>query len=146
MIIGRSKQQKILERAYQSKTAEFIMVYGLRRVGKTYLISEFFKNRKGYFLQTTGLQGGTKAEQLKKFKDELAATFFDGADLAPFKNWDEAFRLLHKQIERSDQKVVVFLDELPWMATRRSTDDENAAGHSHRLWIFCFLACSKDTI
>jgi AAA+ ATPase superfamily predicted ATPase len=45
VIIGRSKQQKILERANQSKIAQLIMVYGRRRVGKTYLIGEFFKNR-----------------------------------------------------------------------------------------------------
>jgi len=42
MIIGRSLELKQLEKIYRSREAEFAVVYGRRRVGKTYLIREFF--------------------------------------------------------------------------------------------------------
>ena len=41
MIIGRHKQKAILTRISESQQAEFIVVYGRRRVGKTYLIESF---------------------------------------------------------------------------------------------------------
>ena len=42
MIIGRKKEQKKLRELYDSGRAEFVAVYGRRRVGKTYLIDEVF--------------------------------------------------------------------------------------------------------
>ena len=44
-MIGRKKEVEELERLYGSSKAEFVAVYGRRRVGKTYLVGETFKNR-----------------------------------------------------------------------------------------------------
>ena len=41
-MIGRDHEKRMLERLYQSKKAEFIAVYGRRRVGKTFLVEEAF--------------------------------------------------------------------------------------------------------
>lgn len=41
-IIGREKELEILEDALSSNSAEFIAVYGRRRIGKTYLIKQLF--------------------------------------------------------------------------------------------------------
>ncbi len=41
-VIGREREIQQLERIEQSKKSEFIAVYGKRRVGKTFLIREFF--------------------------------------------------------------------------------------------------------
>lgn len=120
MIIGRRQEQKSLEKAYRSAEAEFIVIYGRRRVGKTYLVREFFKNKKCKFFHATGLQKGTLKKQLKKFTEALSQTFFDNVPIEIPKNWDEAFRLLHNQAAKVTEKMVLFLDELPWMATRRS--------------------------
>ena len=46
MIVGRKKELAILEKIYRSKEAEFITIYGRRRVGKTYLIREFFGQKE----------------------------------------------------------------------------------------------------
>ena len=43
-IIGRKNEQAILEDVLKSKKAEFIALYGRRRIGKTYLIDNFFAN------------------------------------------------------------------------------------------------------
>ena len=120
MIIGRKEEKTILERVYKSKKAEFLVVYGRRRVGKTFLIRDFFSHKKCKFFHATGLKGGNIKIQLKKFTDALSQTFFDKTPLAVPKNWDGAFNLLHSQITKTDEKVVIFLDELPWLATRKS--------------------------
>lgn len=41
-IIGRQEECEMLTKALKSSEAEFIAVYGRRRVGKTFLIREFF--------------------------------------------------------------------------------------------------------
>ncbi|MDR1795115.1 MAG: hypothetical protein LBR25_06940 [Erysipelotrichaceae bacterium] len=43
-IIGRTQEIKSLNHCLQSRKPEFLVVYGRRRVGKTYLIREFFHN------------------------------------------------------------------------------------------------------
>jgi uncharacterized protein len=42
IIIGRKNELKTLERCYQSKKSEFLILYGRRRVGKTFLVSQKF--------------------------------------------------------------------------------------------------------
>ena len=39
-IIGRKKEISELKRLYASRTAEFVAIYGRRRVGKTFLVDE----------------------------------------------------------------------------------------------------------
>ncbi|HVE44047.1 MAG TPA: ATP-binding protein [Gammaproteobacteria bacterium] len=58
MIIGRVKELKLLDKIYNSQEAEFLVVYGRRRVGKTYLIREYFTSQKCKLLHATGLQHG----------------------------------------------------------------------------------------
>ena len=43
MIIGRNKEQQELRDAYHSDESKFVAVYGRRRVGKTYLVRQTFK-------------------------------------------------------------------------------------------------------
>lgn len=41
-IIGRKDEISCLERRYNSSKSEFIAIYGRRRVGKSFLVSEVF--------------------------------------------------------------------------------------------------------
>ena len=121
MIIGRHKEKKQLEKAYKSKESEFIVVYGRRRVGKTYLIREFFSGKEDLFIQVTGVDKGGLKTQLAKFTEAISKTFFNDAPLEIPSSWDNAFKLLDKQITTNQRKkVIIFIDELPWLATRRS--------------------------
>ena len=45
MFIGREKEKQELMRAYESSEAQFVAVYGRRRVGKTYLVRQTFKDK-----------------------------------------------------------------------------------------------------
>jgi uncharacterized protein len=66
-IVGRKAEQNLFTDALKSQKAEFIAVYGRRRVGKTYLIEEFFKKETCFFFQITGLHKGTLKGQLTFF-------------------------------------------------------------------------------
>ena len=134
MIIGRKEEQKRLNKVYNSKEAEFVAIYGRRRIGKTYLIREFFTKKKCKFFHATGLQNGNQKNQLKKFAEAISETFFDNVPLESPKAWDEALSILHKQIMKSDEKIVMFFDELPWMATRKSGLLEEIDYYWNRNW------------
>src|SRR3569832_125715 len=121
-IIGRQEELKILGQTLKSKRAEFLALYGRRRVGKTFLIRNFFGRSADVFFHMTGIQKGKIGEQLKQFANQISITFYNGVTVAPSQNWFDTFENLKRSIEQvhSSKRVVVFLDELPWMATRRS--------------------------
>lgn len=117
MIIGRKEEQQILLSAVQSENSEFVAVYGRRRVGKTYLIRETFGYK--FTFQHTGLAKGNTKEQLFSFAISLRDAGYDDCPIP--KSWLEAFSLLSTYLKNStDEKKIVFLDELPWMDTPRS--------------------------
>jgi len=120
-MIGRNKEIEILEKAYQSTKSELVAIFGRRRVGKTYLVSTFFAGKINFEL--TGLKDGTKEQQLRNFAYSLKDAK-KTADLPmPPKDWLEAFYQLKEYLEslgKPEQKKVVFIDELPWMATAKS--------------------------
>src|SRR3989338_8046625 len=74
-IVGRESEMMSLQRAYNSKKAEFIAVYGRRRVGKTFLIRHFFKQQDCLFFQLTGIHKASLKTQLAEFTKELEALY-----------------------------------------------------------------------
>ncbi len=117
MLVGRKAEKQILLSAVQSDCSEFIAVYGRRRVGKTYLIRETFGYK--FTFQHTGLSHGKTKEQLFSFAISLRDAGYDDCPLP--QSWLEAFSLLSHFLQNStDEKKIVFLDELPWMDTPRS--------------------------
>lgn len=106
---------------YESGKAEFLAVYGRRRVGKTFLIRETLRDKITFF--HTGLsvyedeKPITTEDQLKHFHHSLLVNGSD-ADHCP-KDWMEAFYMLEELLEKLDkgQRQVVFIDELPWLDT-----------------------------
>ncbi len=120
-IIGREHEKALLERNLSSKEAEFIAVYGRRRVGKTYLVSEFCKD-KGLYFEATGQLNAKKSLQLANFSIALAEVFYHGIEIAPPYTWPEAFRMLKDAIlkTKSKRKIILFIDEVPWFAFKNS--------------------------
>lgn len=122
MIIGRKKELQILKKLSRSEKAELVVLYGRRRVGKTFLIREFFNKQNCLFFQSTGLQNGALKKQLHNFTGAMSQVFTHSIQLNPPASWDDCFRTLNQFIEntKGDQKTVLFMDEVPWMATRKS--------------------------
>lgn len=118
MLIGRNKEKQMLLDALASHEAQFIAVYGRRRVGKTFLIRETFNNQ--FSFQFTGAAKSTSRRQLARFRQALKE---QGLAQVPtvLSNWLEAFSQLKCLIQsQPDGKKVIFLDELPWMDAPRS--------------------------
>lgn len=120
-IIGRKSEKKILQGLLDSEEAQLIALYGRRRIGKTFLIHEFFKD-KGLFFECAGVLGGRMTEQLWNFSQVVSKTFQLSQRIPPPKKWREAFEILFDLIEKipENQKVILFFDELPWLSTPRS--------------------------
>ncbi len=123
-IIGREPESLLLDQFLSSNNAEFLVIYGRRRVGKTYLIRNYFENKDGIiFFNVTGMKDGQMSEQLANFTEEIGNTFiYEGVKLEVGKNWREIFRVLTDNINAvsTKNKIVLFFDEFPWMATRNS--------------------------
>jgi hypothetical protein len=136
-IVGRLREQRILGGLLESEKAEFIAVYGRRRVGKTFLIKNFV-DATAVFFHVTGLQKGTAKEQLGEFAKQIGITFYQGASLVPRTRWLDAFEDLTRAIAQvpKDKKVVIFMDEFPWMATPRSRVVNALELYWNRYWVF----------
>lgn len=118
-IIGRKKEIKQLEKVKNSRKSEFVVVYGRRRVGKTFLIREHFNYT--FDFQLTGLANANTKQQLINLQVSLQRQSNLTIREIP-KNWFSAFQLLIDHLEsiKEDRKKIVFLDELPWLDTARS--------------------------
>lgn len=122
-ILGRNKEQKQLDRAVQSNKPEFLVVYGRRRIGKTYLIKNYFKDEFSFY--TSGVDKLKTKEEIKVFYNALKMYGCNEKSIP--NDWFEAFDLLRNLLESkavkrvtSKRKRVIFLDEIPWMDTPKS--------------------------
>lgn len=122
LFIARQQEQAELLEAYKTAQAEFIVLYGRRRIGKTFLIEESYGKQKGYYFQATGIQNGKLKEQLEHFSQEIGKTFYQGANISTPASWLKAFETLTNAIKivSANEKIVIFLDELPWLCTKKS--------------------------
>ncbi|MDR0831692.1 MAG: AAA family ATPase [Bacillales bacterium] len=111
MIIGRKEEIRDLKNYYESNKAEFIVVFGRRRVGKTFLIREYFKDELFFFCSTT--EKDNLQTQYIKFSKSL------GIDTV-ISSWVEGFSILEKIIKETDltKKKVIFIDEIPWFSKK----------------------------
>lgn len=109
-IIGRTNEKKVLNRLLTSKQAEFLALYGRRRIGKTYLIKHYFENNNCVFFHATGIQDGKMQDQLVQFSKQIGSTFYNGAILQAPKSWIDAFEDLMKAIQQipKNKKVRLF--------------------------------------
>lgn len=119
-VIGRLPEKRVLDTVLASNDPELVAVYGRRRVGKTFLIREHC--RPHLVLEVVGLHNQSTAVQLANFHVSLRKAF-PAVPLVQPKTWLEAFDLLQHCLDQPssiDGKRVVFFDEFPWLATRKS--------------------------
>ncbi len=118
-IVGRIVEQNILKDAFENNKSELIALYGRRRIGKTFLIREFYK--KSITFEVTGLYSGNMKDQLENFTKELKNRT-KKTDLHATSSWLEAFSQLENYIDslKGLNKKVIFIDEFPWIATAKS--------------------------
>jgi uncharacterized protein len=120
-IIGRENEKEKLDKILQSNQAEFLALYGRRRVGKTFLIRQHLKDY--IVFDISGTKNGTKKQQLNNFFAEYLTRTNREQELQAPDSWQEAFRYLANylySLPQTGAKQVVFLDEMPWLDTPKS--------------------------
>jgi AAA+ ATPase superfamily predicted ATPase len=149
-IIGREDEKIKLNEAFKSKKAEFIVIYGRRRVGKTYLVRTFFTQKKCVLFHITGIKDGKLKDQLYEFTRILEATFYKSQiSLKEPSNWTLAFELLTQILQQaSPQQIVLFFDELPWLASQKSGFLQALDYYWNRFWVTMphvkLIVCGSD--
>ena len=124
-ITGRKKELEELEMLYNSNRAEFVAVYGRRRIGKTYLIKQAFKNRITF--QHTGVSPVDQSGEKNRMRMQLESFYYTMLNhgLEGFEkpsSWLEAFYQFGQLLEKLNDgsRQVIFIDEMPWMDTPKS--------------------------
>ena len=118
-LIGREKEISILDKSMKSDRCELVAIYGRRRVGKTFLVRSYFKDKFDFY--STGVIKGTYQDEIHSFVNSLVEYGYLGPEP---QNWNECFSCLGSLLELKSKnkksKLVVFIDELPCYDTRNS--------------------------
>ena len=118
-LIGRKREVKELWRCYDSPRSEFVIIYGRRRIGKTFLVTQTFSGKFSFLF--TGSHKAPKNRQLELFAKALQHY---GHISMPLKidNWYHAFDALETMLDsqKTTEKKILFFDEMPWIDTSRS--------------------------
>ena len=147
-IIGRKAEIKRLTAAVDSPRSEFIALYGRRRVGKTFLINQVFRNQ--FIFKMTGVIEGTLKDQFTAFADAMSDYGYDIPEMP--KDWMSAFIMLKnalKQKVNSGERCIIFIDELPAMDAEGSSV-ASAVGYFWNNWAsqfdnIVFIICGSAT-
>ena len=132
--INRQSEIQILDNLLQADTAQFVMLFGRRRIGKTRLMTHWSR-------QTTlpTLYWVAKRDPKEALMTNLAQTIYawqndldyTDIEIRP-SSWEAVFRMLAQAI--GDQKVIVILDELPYALQQ----DAGLGSHLQAAWDHLF--------
>ena len=121
-MIGRKEEQLLLNELASSGEAEFVVIYGRRRIGKTFLVRETFGD--DIFFSYTGVANRNAQQQRTEFAKSLRNHGWTpkngGADVPA--NWFDAFDALRELISKATNRgrLLIFIDEMPWMDNKKS--------------------------
>lgn len=111
-IVGRNAEIALMNEYVSSDRAEFVAVFGRRRVGKTFLVDSLFHDV--YAFSVTGVVDGESEVQMQAFVDALEMYGY-ALEQKPV-DWFDAFVCLRKFLIsriKPNEKCIVFIDELP---------------------------------
>lgn len=132
ILIGRKQEAEVLKRVQDSYKSEFLILYGRRRVGKTFLVNQFFDGR--FTFRMTALANATTKQQLLNFHTAMLGFDPGLAGSSPPSSWFEAFQLVIKLASKDRrERKIIFFDELPWFDTH-GADFLSALEHFWNSW------------
>ena len=146
-LIGRTRECEELKWSMESHRSELIVMYGRRRVGKTFLVRRFFNDT--YSFHYVGAHRQKKNVQLQNFREALMR-YGHRQDVPTLENWHDAFLQLEQYLEGCKEKrKVLFFDEMPWMDTQGS-DFVAELEYFWANWVqnrddIVFIACGSAT-
>ena len=108
MLQNRTRELRYLDRRYAQRRAEFVVLYGRRRVGKSTLIYEWSQDKPSLYFFAARLPDQVL---LAEFSQLIAHAFGDTE--RSFTDWSSAFFAL-AELARDD-KFIVVIDEYPYL-------------------------------
>lgn len=121
-VVGRAAELAALSGAWTRAGAgdpQLVVVWGRRRVGKTYLLTHFAQGKRAVYFTAT--RQDSEQRQLSRFADRLREQLGDEVrDLVPetFAGWEAALRFVVRLAERNP--LLLVLDEVPRLVVGRS--------------------------
>ncbi|MDR0287966.1 MAG: ATP-binding protein [Clostridiales bacterium] len=111
MFVGRDKELSVLNKLYEEKTFQMVVIYGRRRIGKTTLISEFITGKPAIFFTAQEVNDTLNLNQFSK----QVYNFFDmPVSTRAFVNWNNAFEFLAEKAK--NRQIILAFDEFPYAA------------------------------
>ncbi len=119
MFVDRKPELSALDKAYQSKRAEFFIIFGRRRIGKTSLIKEFAKGKKYFYFLAKKQKISLEIERLVgRIAEEL------GIFIKSRGNLESVFRELAEKLG-PEEKTILVIDEFTyWVEADKSVLSE----------------------
>lgn len=119
--VGREYELGLLKEQEKMSRPSLIIVYGRRRVGKTRLITQFYKDEELW--RFDGVENEGKQVQIKNILERLSK--YTGDSLyrsAKCDDWLELLKIMDRAISssRGKYKKCIFLDEFQYTATRHT--------------------------
>jgi len=111
LFINRTEELNWLDKAYKKGNAQLLIVYGRRRIGKSFLITHFIKKKPSlYYLCSEE----NEKEQIIQLSKSLGKFFDDKAlILNPFSRWEDFFLYLYEKTR--NKKFILAIDEFPYL-------------------------------
>ena len=109
--IGREYELKELNEEYNKGNFALSVIYGRRRVGKTYLIKEFLKDKKGYYFVALESNALINLSLLSMAVYKACGNL---KGLPDFLDFESAFRYLFEYAK--ENRIVFVIDEYPYLA------------------------------
>ncbi len=128
--VGRTSEFNLLDELYASRKAEFLVLYGRRRVGKTRLLTEWITTRKIKPIFFVSEQD-SKESLLRQFSQIVYRKAFPSLpipDTFSLANWDQVWNQISELAKR--ERLVVFIDEFTYMMAA----DPTLASNLQRAW------------
>jgi AAA+ ATPase superfamily predicted ATPase len=109
-MINRERELRFVVEKFREKGAQLVILWGRRRVGKTYLLKEFCSQYPAiYFLAVKS----SKKDQLFQLSEAIAEFFNDSLlMIKPFSEWQQVFVYLK---EKRSQRFALIIDEFPYL-------------------------------
>ncbi len=118
IFINRTHEMDYLDGLWRKKVAQLVVMYGKRRAGKTELIKQFMKNKRGiYYLADRR----SPKDQLVELGKRIGALFSDSlVSERGFAEWEDLFAYLKHHAKKP---IVLAIDEYPYL-----TEGDKAVG------------------
>ena len=131
----RTREEAILDKSASAGQSAFVAIYGRRRIGKTYFVRHYLEKHADEMIvfQFTGLLR-TKSKQQIVYFVRAVKKWLNVAPQTPVQEWSDAFFLLEDALTAAKarephRRIVVFIDELPWIAPHKNDSFLPAFAH-----------------